>query len=249
MGKLSGKVALITGGNSGIGLASAHDFINEGADVVITGRNEKTINAAVAALGPKATGIKSDAANLKDIDEVISNVQAAHGKIDVLFANAGIAFGNVLGQTSEEEFDQHMDINVKGVFFLVQKALPILNDGASIIITSSVVKDKGFPNFSVYSASKAAVRNFAKTWATDLKDRKIRVNTISPGPIETPIFGRMGMSEDEMKAMGDGFASQVPLGRFGTSEEVSKVALLLASSDGGYINGADIAVDGGIAQV
>ncbi len=248
MGKLDGKVAVITGGNSGIGLATAQEFINEGAKVAISGRNQTTIESALEQLGSNAIGFKSDVSSGSDLDSFYEKVAIAYRKIDIVFANAGIAFGNMMGETKEEEIDSHFDINVKGVFFTVQKALPLLNDGGSIILTASIVKDKGFENFSVYSASKAAVRSFARSWANDLKNRKIRVNSISPGPIETPIFSRMGMSEEELKAMGEGFAAQVPLGRFGKPEEIAKTALFLAS-DGSYVNGSDIAVDGGIAQV
>lgn len=249
MGKLDGKIAVITGGNSGIGLATAKEFVNEGAKVVITGRNQATIDDALQSLGDNVIGLKSDVSSLSDLDNLYDIVKKKYGHIDILFANAGIAFGNMLGETDEKSVDSHLNINVKGVFFTVQKALPLLIDGSSIILNASIVKDKGFPNFSIYSATKAAVRSFAKSWATDLKEKKIRVNSISPGPIETPIYARMGLKEEELKAMGEQFASQVPLGRFGKPEEIAKTALFLASSDSSYINGLDIAVDGGLAQV
>lgn len=249
MGKLDGKIAVITGGNSGIGLATAKEFVNEGAKVVITGRNQSTIDDALKSLGGNAIGLKSDVSSLSDLDNLYDVVKKKHGHIDIIFANAGIAFGNVLGETDEKSVDSHININIKGVFFTIQKALPLLVDGSSIILTASIVKDKGFANFSIYSATKAAVRSFAKSWATDLKERKIRVNSISPGPIETPILSRMGMSEEELKVYGEQFASQVPLFRLGQPEEIAKTALFLASSDSSFINGADIPVDGGLAQV
>ncbi len=249
MKKLDGKIAVITGGNSGIGLATAKEFVREGAQVVITGRNQSTIDDAVQSLEINAIGLKSDVSSLTDLENLFETVRDKYGHIDILFANAGVAFGNVLGKTDEESVDLHINVNIKGVFFTVQKALPLLTNGSSIILNASIVKDKGFSNFSVYSATKAAVRSFAKSWATDLKERKIRVNSISPGPIETPIYSRMGMKEEELNAMGEQFSSQVPLGRFGKSEEVAKAALFLASDDSSFVNGADIAVDGGIAQV
>ena len=249
MGKLDGKIAVITGGNSGIGLATAKEFVNEGAKVVITGRNQLTIDDALQSLGGNATGLKCDVSSLSDLDNLCEIVKKKHGHIDIIFANAGIAFANVLGETDEKSVDSHININIKGVFFTIQKALPLLVDGSSIILTASIVKDKGFANFSIYSATKAAVRSFAKSWATDLKERKIRVNSISPGPIETPILSRMGMSEEELKVYGEQFASQVPLFRLGQPEEIAKTALFLASSDSSFINGADIPVDGGLAQV
>lgn len=249
MGQLDEKIAVITGGNSGIGLATAKEFVREGAHVVFTGRDQATIDAAVQNIEVNVIGLRSDVSSLSDLDNLYNTVRKEYGHIDILFANAGIALGNVLGDTDEEFFDRHMKINVKGVYFTVQKALPLLVDGASIILNASIVKDKGFPNFSVYSATKAAVRSFAKSWASDLKDRKIRVNTISPGPIATPIFSRMGLPEEQMKALGEQFASQVPLGRLGQPEEIAKTALFLASDAGSFVNGVDIAVDGGLAQV
>lgn len=249
MGQLDGKIAVITGGNSGIGLATAKEFVREGAQIVITGRNQDTLDEAVKSIETNAIGLKSDVSSLSDLDNLYELVRKKYDHIDILFSNAGIAFGNMFGETDEEFFDSHVNVNIKGVYFTVQKALPLLVDGSSIILNASIVKDKGFPNFSVYSATKAAVRSFTKSWATDLKDRKIRVNTISPGPIETPIYSRMGMSDEELKAMGEQFSSQVPLGRFGKPEEVAKAALFLASDASSFVNGIDLAVDGGIAQV
>ena len=241
--KLAGKVAVITGGNSGIGLATAKRFVAEGAEVFITGRRQKELDAAVKDIGGNVTGVQGDISKLEDLDRLFNVVKTKSGRIDVLFANAGVGeFASIDGVT-ESHFDKIFDVNVKGTLFTVQKALPLISDGASIILTGSVAGVKGFESFGVYNASKAAIRSFARTWTTDLKARKIRVNVISPGPIETPI----------LEAVPDGtvdqFVSLVPLGRIGKADEIAKVALFLASDDSSYVTGVDLFVDGGLAQI
>ncbi len=247
--KLKDKVALITGANSGMGFDTARAFIEAGARVIINGRRAEAVQEAVAKLGPQATGIVADVADLNALNTLYEQVQAQFGKIDILFANAGIASMRHVNEVDEAYYDNMMDINVKGLFFTVQKALPVLKDGASILLNASVVQQKGMPNFSVYAASKAAVRSFARSFVSDLKDRQIRVNVISPGPIETPIYGKMELPEATVQAMGQSFAEQVPLGRFGTGDEIAKAAVFLASSDASYINGVELAIDGGFTQV
>lgn len=249
MSRLNGKIAVITGGNSGIGLATARKFIAEGAQVVITGRREDVVNQAVRELGPKASGVVGDVSKLTDLDALYRQVKQLHGRIDILFANAGIAEFRHVSEVDEAFYDRTTDVNVKGLFFTVQKALPLLSQGASILLNGSAVHQKGFPNFSVYAATKAAVRSFARSWVTDLKDRGIRVNVISPGPIETPIYTKMGLPEQAVQEMGVGFAQQVPLGRFGQDDEVAATAVFLASDEASFINGVDLSVDGGLAQV
>ncbi|WP_165220658.1 SDR family NAD(P)-dependent oxidoreductase [Aquisphaera insulae] len=249
MGKLDGKVAVVTGGNSGIGLATARRFAAEGARVVITGRRKEELDRAVAEIGRGAIGVQGDVARLDDLDRLYATVREKHGRIDVLFANAGIAEFAKLGEITEEHFDRIFGINVKGLLFTVQKALPLFADGGSIILNASIVSITGMPAFSVYSATKAAVRSFARSWTTDLKDRKIRVNAISPGPIDTPgVDGVVGSKEaaDQFKA---GLASQVPLGRIGDPDEIAKAAVFLASDDGSFVTGIELFVDGGMAQV
>lgn len=249
MGRLDGKVALITGGNSGIGLASARRFVAEGAKVAILGRDQKTLDSVAAELGADAVVAKGDVSSVTDIDRFVGEAVERLGKVDVLFANAGVAPFIPMDQVDEAAFDKIMNINVKGVFFSVQKALPHMNDGSSIILTSSVVNQMGMANGSVYSASKAAVRSLVRTMAAELSGRNIRVNTLSPGPIETPIFGRLDLPQEAMEEMTAGINTQVPLGRFGTAEEVANVALFLASDESSYVQGAEFAVDGGMAQV
>ncbi len=249
MGKLDGKVALITGGNSGIGLATAKRFVQEGAFVFVTGRTQLKLDEAVKQVGSNVTGVRGDVAKLGDLDRLFEQIQRDKGKLDIIFANAGIASYALLGTIDEEHFDSIFSTNVKGVVFTVQKALPLLPDGASIILNASVVGSKGLPANSVYSATKAALRSFARTWTTDLKGRKIRVNAISPGPIDTEglrnLVGSTGAGEDRLKGLG----SMVPLGRLGTADEIAKAAVFLASDDSSFVTGIELFVDGGFAQV
>jgi NAD(P)-dependent dehydrogenase (short-subunit alcohol dehydrogenase family) len=249
MGKLSGKIAIVTGGNSGIGLAAAKLFAAEGAQVVITGRRKPELDAASAEIGHGALAIQGDVSKLADLDRLYAEVKQKFGRVDVLFANAGLAEVAPLEAVTEAHFDKQFDINVKGLLFTVQKALPLISAGGAIIINSSVANTKGMAGFGVYSATKAAVRSFARTWTSELKDRKIRVNVISPGPVETPIIGKMGLSESQIDAFGASISEQVPLGRFGKPEEIATVALFLASEDASYIAGAEIFVDGGMVAV
>ncbi|MBC7882564.1 MAG: glucose 1-dehydrogenase [Anaerolineae bacterium] len=249
MSKLSGKIAVITGGNSGIGLATAKLFATEGAQVVITGRRKEALDKAVSEIGHNAVGVQGDVAKLADLDNLFSEVKDKFGHIDILFANAGVAELGPIGSISEEHFDKHFDINVKGLLFTVQMALPLLQDGSSIVLNSSVVNTKGMGGFTVYSATKAAVRSFARTWTTELKERKIRVNVVSPGPIETPIYDKMGLPEKQVEEFGASVAGMVPLGRFGQADEIAKAVLFLASSDASYIAGVDLYVDGGMVAV
>ena len=249
MGKLSGKVAVVTGGNSGIGLSTAQLFAAEGAQVVVTGRRKAELDAAVAAIGHAAVGVQGDVAKLADLDALYAEVKSKFGRVDVLFANAGVCELAPLDGVSEEHFDKVFDINVKGLLFTVQKALPLFADGGAIILNSSIANTTGIPAFGVYSATKAAVRSFARTWTAELKDRKIRVNVISPGPIETPIFGKVGLSAQELQQFDAQISAQVPLGRFGKPEEIAKAALFLASDDSSYVAGADLYVDGGLVAV
>ncbi|MEM8487053.1 MAG: SDR family oxidoreductase [Bacteroidota bacterium] len=249
MNRLEGKTALITGGNSGIGRAIAAEFANQGAKIAIFGRNQATLDETRGAIGNGTLAIKGDVTNLGDLDKLYQETSAELGKLDILVVNAGIAKVSPLDQTTEAFFDQTNDINFKGAFFTVQKALPYLNDGASIILVSSIVNTKGFPGFSVYAATKAALRSLSRSWATELSGRNIRVNTLSPGPIETPIYDRMGLPQEALDEFATGIIQQVPLGRFGTSEEMAKAALFLASDDSSYIQGSEISADGGIAQV
>jgi NAD(P)-dependent dehydrogenase (short-subunit alcohol dehydrogenase family) len=247
MGSLTDKVALITGGSSGIGLATAHQLVADGAYVFITARRQKELDDAVAAIGNNVTGIVGDVAKLADIDRVIATIQKQKGRLDIVFANAGVAAYQKLGEITEDEYNRHFDINVKGALFTVQKSLPILRDGGSIILTSSVVGVKGLGNNAVYSATKAALRSFARTFTADLKARKIRVNVVSPGPILTPgLEGLTGASGDKLEAA---FAGSVPLGRAGRPEEVAKAVSFLASDAASYIAGTELFVDGGFAQV
>jgi NAD(P)-dependent dehydrogenase (short-subunit alcohol dehydrogenase family) len=249
MGKLDGKVALITGGNSGIGLAAAKRFVQEGAYVFITGRTQSKLDQAVKQVGSNVTGVQGDVAKLGDLDRLFAQIKQEKGKLDIVFANAGIAKYASLGTIDEEHFDSIFDGNVKGLLFTVQKALPLLPDGASIILNASVVGSKGLPSNSVYAATKAAVRSFARTWTTDLKARQIRVNAISPGPIDTEglreLFGSAQAGQDRLKSIG----STVPLGRLGNPDEIAKAVVFLASDDSSYVTGVELFVDGGFAQV
>jgi len=250
MGKLEGKIALITGGNSGIGLATAKQFVNEGAYVFITGRRESELARAVKEIGRNVTGVQGDVANLGDLDRLFAQIKREKGKLDIVFANAGGAKFAPLGKITEEHYDALFNSNVKGLLFTVQKALPLLPDGASIILNASVVASKAIaPEWSVYSATKAAVRSFARTWTTDLKDRRIRVNAVSPGPIETPglkdLADSTGAGEQRLQML----ANSAPLGRLGTPDEIAKAVVFLASDDSSYITGTELFVDGGFAQV
>jgi NAD(P)-dependent dehydrogenase (short-subunit alcohol dehydrogenase family) len=247
--KLEGKIAVITGGNSGIGLATAKRFVSEGAYVFITGRRQKELYAAVSEIGKNAIGIQGDVSNLTDLDKLYNAVKDKKGHLDILFANAGIAQFARLGEISEEHFDKIFDINVKGLLFSVQKALPILQDGSSIILNASVGSSKGIEETSVYSAAKAAVRSFARTWTTDLRHRKIRVNAISPGPIDTPIFSSLTRDKEQMEQFKKYIINTVPMGRMGSPDEIAKAVSFLASDESSYITGIELFVDGGIAQI
>jgi NAD(P)-dependent dehydrogenase (short-subunit alcohol dehydrogenase family) len=246
--KLEGKVALVTGGTTGIGLASAQDFAAQGATVFITGRRQAELDAAVALVGNGATGIRGDIASMEDLDRVFATIKAKAGHLDVVFANAGGGDMMPLADVTEEHFDRIFDANVKGTLFTVQKALPLLKDGGSIILTSSTTSVKGTENFSVYSASKAAVRNFARTWLLELKPRNIRVNAISPGPIHTPGLAGLVPVEHQEGLLAH-LATLVPSGRLGQPAEIAKAATFLASDDSSFINGIELFVDGGTAQI
>ena len=249
MRKLEGKVAVITGGSSGIGLATARRFVEEGAHVVIIGRREKELAEAAAFIGKNVTTVAGDVSKLEDLDRLYSVVKEKHGRIDILFANAGGGTIAPLATSTEAQFDQTFDINVKGLFFTVQKALPLFQDGGSIILTSSNANVLGVPGLTAYAASKAAVRSFARGWTAELKDRRIRVNSMSPGPIETPALDKVGLAPEQVEQAVAQFASQVPHGRRGTPEEIAAVVVFLASDESSYITGVDLAVDGGMAQV
>jgi NAD(P)-dependent dehydrogenase (short-subunit alcohol dehydrogenase family) len=249
MGKLEGKVALVTGGNSGIGLATAKQFVNEGAYVFLTGRRKPELAAAVKDIRSNVTGVQGDVASLGDLDRLFAQIKREKGKLDIVFANAGVAQFAPLGTITEEHYDFIFNINVKGLVFTVQKALPLLPDGASIILNASIVASKGWAKWSVYSATKAAVRSFARTWASDLKDRRIRVNVVSPGVIDTPglkdLLASSGAGADGLKML----SNDVPLGRVGTPDEVARAVVFLASDDSSYITGTELFVDAGFAQV
>ncbi len=246
MNKLEGKIALITGGNSGIGLATAKQFVNEGAYVFITGRRGPELARAAEEIGRNVTGIQGDVANLDDLDRLFAQVKREKGKLDIVFANAGGALPlTPLGEITEEHYDSLFNVNVKGLLFTVQKALPLMPDGASIILNASIVASKGLPEWSVYSATKAAVRSFARTWATDLKARRIRVNAVSPGHTDTPPWRSVEGADQLMKNI----STSIPLGRFGTPDEIAQAVLFLASDDSSYITGTELFVDGGFAQV
>jgi NAD(P)-dependent dehydrogenase (short-subunit alcohol dehydrogenase family) len=249
-GKLEDKIALVTGGSSGIGLATAQSFINEGAFVYITGRRQSELDKAVKIIGgTQVKAVRADASSLSDLDRLFAQIKQEKGRLDVLFANAGGGSFAPIGTITEELYNQTFDTNVKGVLFTVQKALPLIPDGGSIILNASVAGSKGLPAFSVYSATKAAVRSFARSWTTDLKDRGIRVNVISPGPIKTPILDGLAETEEGRQGIVDKLTSMVPLGRMGQPDEIGKAAVFLASSDASFIAGAELFVDGGSAQV
>ncbi len=249
MGKLNNKVALITGGNSGIGLATAKLFVQEGAKVVITGRRQEALDQAVTEIGGDVTAILADAADISKTKEVVEKTVSAYGKIDILFANAGVAYFGPHSDITEEFFDSQFNTNVKGPFFLIKEAIPHLNDGAVIIGNTSIVNQKGFDGTSVYTATKAAFRSLSRVLASELKERGIRTVSVAPGPIETPIYGKLGMPQEAVEEMGAGFAQQVPLGRFGAADELAKAVLFLASDDASYVNGVELEVDGGLSQI
>lgn len=245
---LSDKIALVTGGSTGIGLASAQELAAQGAKVYITGRRQQELDVAIALIGSSAKGIRADVSRLDDLDKVYAQIAEESGRLDILFANAGGGDMQPLGAITEEHFDRIFGINVRGVLFTVQKALPLLGAGSSIILTASTVSVKGTANFSVYSASKAAVRNFARSWALDLKGRGIRVNVVSPGPVKTPGLGEL-VAEEERQGLFDALAAQVPLGRIGEPAEVGKAVAFLASDAASFINAIELFVDGGMAQI
>src|SRR5215813_669651 len=249
MGKLEGKIALVTGGNSGIGLATAKQFVSEGAYVFITGRREPELKGAVNEIGKNVTAIRNDVSNLADLDRLFEQIKQKEGRLDILFANAGIARYGRLGEITEELFDSIFDINVKGMLFTVQKALPLMPTGSAIILNASIVGSKGLSSNSVYSATKAAIRSFARTWTTDLKERRIRVNAISPGTIDTPGLNNLLASAAAGKERVRMIQTSIPLARFGKPEEIAKAVVFLASDDASYITGAELFVDGGFAQV
>ena len=249
MGKLDGKIALITGGNSGIGLGTAKRFVNEGAYVFITGRRRAELDAAVQEIGRNVIAIQGNVSNLSDLDRLFAQIEHDKGRLDIVFANAGVAQYSPFGQITEEHFDFHFDINVKGVLFTVQKALPLLPHGASVILNGSVVGSKGMPSNSIYSATKAALRSFARTWTTDLKSSGIRVNVVSPGPIDTPGLNRLLESGQVGEERRKSIHSAVPLGRLGTPDDIAKAVAFLASDDSSFVTGIELFVDGGFAQV
>lgn len=243
MGKLEGKVAVITGGSSGLALASAKRFVEEGAYVFITGRRQEQLDEAVKQIGRNVSGVRGDAAKLEDLDRLFETVKREKGKIDILFASAGKGEAAILGEITEEHFDKEFGLIVRGTLFAAQKALPLINDGGSIIMTGSVASLKGFPGFGVYAASKAALRSFARTWLNELKERNIRVNVLSPGQVDTPDSQRLHKKTREM------FESLIPRGKMGRPEEIAAAALFLASDEASYVNGLDFAVDGGFSAI
>ena len=249
MKTLEGKVAVITGGNSGIGLATAKLFREHGAKVAISGRDKKSLDEAVEAIGSGTIGVQSDVRELAGLEHLFKTVSSQLGKIDVLFANAGVAKFAPIADTPESLYDQVFDINVKGTFFTIQKAIAHLNDGAAIVLNTTFFNQTGAPGTSVYSASKAAVRSMVRVAASELVGRGIRVNAVSPGPIATPIYGRLGLPKEAVDAMAQGILAQVPMKRFGQPEEVASTVLFLASSDASYITGVEVEVGGGIGQV
>ena len=250
MGKLDGKAAVITGGNSGIGLATAQRFVNEGAYVFITGRRQSELDAAVKQIGKNVTAVQGDVSNLADLDRLYATLKKEKGHLDIVFANAGTGEFAPLGSITEQHYDKTFDTNVKGLLFTVQKALPLLKDGSAIVLNASIVSIKGAPAFSVYSATKAAVRSFPRGWSVDLKDRKIRVNVVSPGTVPSPGYkNSLGLTDEQIKQFSDGAAGSTPLGRVGELDEVAKAVVFLACDDSSYVNAIELFVDGGQAQI
>ena len=250
MNLLEGKVALVTGGNSGLGLATAQRFASEGAQVFLTGRRKPELEAAVAQIGGNAVGFQGDIAKLEDLDRLYAMIAEKAGRLDVLFANAGVGGFAPIGQVSEAHFDQIFGINVRGTLFTVQKALPLMPDGAAIVINGSMVSIQGVPAFGVYAATKAALRSFARTWSVDLKARRIRVNVVSPGTVVTPGYkNSLGLDDGQIAAMDAQVAEAAPLGRAGTADEIAKAVLFLASDESSYVTGIELFVDGGVSQV
>ncbi len=247
MKKLQNKVAVVTGGSSGIGFSTAENFIQEGAKVIITGRNQEGLNAAAAKLGENAMAIKSDASNLADIDNLVSFVTENYGKVDILFINAGIFLPTQIGGVTEEFFDIQMNINFKGAVFTLEKFIPILAEGASVINLSSINAYTGMSNTGVYAASKAALNSYTRTAATELAPKKIRINAVNPGPIDTPIFGKAGMSPEMIQGFAQMMQNRIPMKRFGKPEEISKLVTFLASDDASFITGSEYNIDGGMA--
>jgi len=248
--KLAGKVAVITGGSSGIGLATAKRFVDDGAHVFITGRRKSELDAAVNQIGRNVTGVQGDVAKSADIDKLYAAVKAQKGALHIVFANAGTGEFASLSQITEDHFDKQFNVNVKGLLFTVQKALPLMQPGGSIVLNASIVSITGSPAFSVYSATKAAVRSFARTWCVDLKERGIRVNAISPGVIPTPGYNiSLGMTQEQVDQFVQSSIGNIPLGRPGTTDEIAKAVVFLASDDSSYVNGIELFVDGGLAQI
>jgi NAD(P)-dependent dehydrogenase (short-subunit alcohol dehydrogenase family) len=247
--KLEGKVALVTGGTAGIGLATAQHFAAEGAQVFIMGRRQAALDETVKSMGGKTIGVQGDVSKLADLDRLVDTIREKAGRLDVVFANAGGGEVSPFGSISEDHYAKTFDVNVKGVLFTVQKVLPLLAEGASVILIGSIAGSKGVPAFSVYNAAKAAIRSFARSWTVDLKDRKIRVNTLSPGPIDTPGLNAVATNEEEVRKFKTGLASTVPMGRLGTPDEIAKAAIFLASDDSSFITGIELFVDGGTAQI
>ena len=249
MERFKGKVAVVTGGNSGIGLASAKRLHEEGARVLISGRDPRTLDAAVSSIGPGTLSVQADVAKLADIDRLYAVVKDKLGRIDVLFANAGVGRFAPYSASDEALFDELFGINVKGVYFTLQKALPLLSDGAAVILNTSIVSSKGTENMGIYASTKAAVRSFARTASTELLSRNIRVNAVAPGPILTPIFAKSGMNEEQITGFKAGIAARVPMKRMGTPEEIAAAVAFLASPDASYITGVELNVDGGMANL
>jgi NAD(P)-dependent dehydrogenase (short-subunit alcohol dehydrogenase family) len=248
--RLAGKVAVVTGGSSGIGLATAKRFVDEGAYVFITGRRQSELDTALSEIGQNVTGIQGDVSSMSDLDRLYAKVKEQKGSLDIVFANAGTGAFAPLGQISEEHFDKQFAVNVKGLLFTIQKALPLLRPGGSIVLNASIVSSTGNPAFSIYSATKAAVRSFARTWSVDLKERKIRVNAISPGIVPTPGYNTsLGMTNEQVDQFVQGSIGNIPLGRAGTADEIAKAVLFLVSDDSSYVTGIELFVDGGLAQI